>query len=160
MSSFPKNRVIIGAVTVAGGALTAAGPFSLFGVCTSAGHHAHAGAEATELVCHYTANTELGIGIVIALLGVAYLLFANHGTHIGLSFGIALSALLAVLVVNVLIGVHAAPMACAVKTLPALTLINTIIFAVSLGNIIYLLRTRKPPSFNTAAASVQDAVKS
>jgi hypothetical protein len=141
MSALSKNRLLIGLTTVASGALTAAGPFSLFKICSTEGHHAMAtGAESAELVCHYTANAELGIGIVIALLGIAYLLFSNPNTHIGLSFGVGLSSVFSLLAVNVLIGVHSPPMSCAVKTLPALTLISTITIVLILGNIVYLLR--------------------
>ncbi|MDR2606709.1 MAG: DUF4418 family protein [Oscillospiraceae bacterium] len=137
--SISKNRIGIGAVSVISGALTAFGPHTLFKVCSESGHH---GIESTAVsVCHYSAAAELGIGILIALLGIAYILFSSPHTHVGLSLGIGLNALLALLIITVLIGVDPNPMmSCRVRTLPALTLISSLTIAVSIGNLIYLLR--------------------
>ncbi|MDR0819672.1 MAG: DUF4418 family protein [Oscillospiraceae bacterium] len=132
-----KNRAAAAAVSVVSGALVAAGPQSLFKICDQS-HHAHTGGFST---CYYTAQAEIGIGIVLALLGIAYLLFSNPDTHIGLTIGIALGALLAFLAPNALIGMDSDPMmACLTATLPALNIITIATFLFAAGNIIYLTR--------------------
>jgi F0F1-type ATP synthase assembly protein I len=132
-----KNRTFIAAVSLILGVGVAVGPQSLFKICDQT-HGAHMGSYS---VCHYTAQAEIGIGIVLALLGVAYFIFSNPNTHIGLTVGIALSAVLAFLVPNVLIGMDADPMmACRTATLPALNILSVAAILFAAGNLLYLSR--------------------
>ncbi|MDR3310919.1 MAG: DUF4418 family protein [Oscillospiraceae bacterium] len=154
MADIGKNRAIVGAAAVLGGALVAFGPYSLFRICGGASHHtmadgavmegmAHSAETGASMICKYSAAAELGIGIVIALLGIAYLLFSNPYAHLGLSFGIGLSSVLALLVITVLIGVDPKPMTCATTTQPAIILISTLLTAFTLVNVVYLTRKIK-----------------
>lgn len=57
------------------------------------------------MACHYTAQAELGIGVVIALLGIIAL-FCSPKIRTGLNIAVALNALLSLAVPTVLIGVQ------------------------------------------------------
>ena len=61
------------------------------------------------MACHYTAQAELGIGVVIALLGIIAL-FCSPKIRTGLNIAVALNALLSLAVPTVLIGVFVGAM--------------------------------------------------
>jgi hypothetical protein len=54
--------------------------------------------------CHWSAQAEIGIGGLIAALGIALTLFTAPKTRLGLAMGIFLSGILALLIPHVLIG--------------------------------------------------------
>ena len=62
------------------------------------------GQDNMPMACHYTAQAELGIGVVIALLGIIAL-FCSPKIRTGLNIAVALNALLSLAVPTVLIGV-------------------------------------------------------
>ena len=84
------------------------------------------------MACHYTAQAELGIGVVIALLGIIAL-FCSPKIRTGLNIAVALNALLSLAVPTVLIGVcKGAMMHCHMVTLPTLVVLGvlTTVFSV------------------------------
>ena len=68
-----KNRIILGVVVVVFGLLIALGPQFLFKVCPVVGD--------VIMKCHWSAQAEIGVGALIAALGIALIVFANlkHG---------------------------------------------------------------------------------
>jgi hypothetical protein len=129
-----KNRIIVGIATIITGALLAIGPQALFKICDQGHHEGHS-------VCFWTGQAAIGIGIVLALLGLLYLAFSNPGIRAGLSIGIALDLVLILLVANVLIGTcDSAMMRCNTTALPALNVISVLALALAVVNTGYLFR--------------------
>jgi hypothetical protein len=130
-----RNRIIGGLTAAASGALTAIGPQTLFRICDQT-HHMEG-----LSVCFWTARAEIGIGTLIALIGVAYIFFADRHARVGLSLGAAGAALLSLAVANFLIGVDDSPMmACRLATLPALNVVAVITVVLASANTVWLLR--------------------
>ncbi|MDR0905457.1 MAG: DUF4418 family protein [Oscillospiraceae bacterium] len=141
-----KNRIIGGVATVVTGALTAVGPHTIFKICDQGHHEGHS-------VCFWTGQATIGVGIIVALLGVAYLIFASEQTRAGISLSVAATSVLTFLLANVLIGMDdMAMMACRVKTLPALNVISILSFALAIGNTVYLLVKSGKDTKNAHAA--------
>ena len=112
------------------GLLLALGPQFLFKVCDS-----------HTMICHWTAQAEIGIGGIIALLGVAMLIFTDIKIRLGLSIGILLSGIHALLVPHVLIGGCSTPsMACNTTAFPAITVISILLLVGVSFYIIHFLR--------------------
>jgi hypothetical protein len=131
-----KNRILGGVLIILSGALVALGPQFLFTICDQTHHH-----DDVHSICYWTAQAAIGIGIVLGLLGIAYLIFADQKVRSGLSIGIAGSFVLLLLIANVLIGVDAMPdMPCQLATLPALNIISIFGLLGSAANTVYLLR--------------------
>ncbi|MDR1589275.1 MAG: DUF4418 family protein [Oscillospiraceae bacterium] len=130
-----KNRIIAGGSAVVTGALLAVGPRTLFKICDQGHHEGHS-------VCFWTAQATLGIGIVLALIGVAYIFFADARIRAGLSLAAAGDVLFVLLTANVFIGVDPDPMmSCRLQTLPALNLISAAALALAVANTVWLLRS-------------------
>ena len=122
---------IIGIVVAIFGLLLALGPQFLFKVCDSQ----------TIMLCHWTARAEIGIGMIIALLGVAMIIFTDIRIHLGLSIGIFLSGIYALLVPHVFIGGCAMPtMACNTTAFPSITVISILLLA---GILVHLFYSRR-----------------
>ncbi|MDR1978505.1 MAG: DUF4418 family protein [Synergistaceae bacterium] len=138
-----KNRILAGLTAIVSGGLIALGPQYLFKVCEQA-HHGNV----TQ--CFWTARAEIGIGGIVAAIGVAYLLSRDSRVRLGLSVGLTLNALLAFLIPNVLIGVCEHPhMNCRLTTLPALNVIGLGAALLAVADAIYLFRiSRKSISDN------------
>jgi glucose uptake protein GlcU len=131
-----KKRLVFGIPPLVIGLLIAIGPQTLFPVCEVMG----------EMVmhCHWTAQAELGIGLVIALLGLAGIIFSSKDLRLGLSISLFLNGLLALLVPSVLIGVcPGAHMPCHILTLPALSVLSALLVVISVINGIVLFKDRK-----------------
>ncbi len=91
--------------------------------------------------CHWTARAELGIGILIAILGSLLIVFKSKQLQLGLNISIGLNGILAFLIPTVLIGVcESTHMACRTLTLPALSVISGIVTFASIINSVYLLK--------------------
>lgn len=73
-----KKKIISGALIFVFGLLIAIGPFSIFHVCKP---------DQSEMYmkCYWTARAELGIGIVISILGLLSAISASAKTRIGLN---------------------------------------------------------------------------
>ena len=128
-----KNRIIAGTAASALGLLIALGPQFLFKVCPiTAG---------MIMKCHWSAQAEIGVGFLIAVLGLALVFFANPKTRLGLGIGIFLSALLALLIPHSLIGgcpMHS--MACRKIAFPSITVVSVLLLIGSGLYSIYLAR--------------------
>jgi hypothetical protein len=86
-----KNRIISGGAVIIFGMLIALGPQFLFKVCPAEG--------GMYMKCHWSAQADLGVGgPLICGLGIALILFANPKIRLGLTIGIFLSGVLALLI--------------------------------------------------------------
>jgi hypothetical protein len=131
-----KNRIISGGSVIVFGALIAAGPQFLFKVCGLA-------ADGGFMKCHWSAQAEIGVGALIAALGLAYLFFASQKTRLGLTIGVFLAAVLALLVPHVLIGgcaMHTMP--CRKVAFPSITVIAILLLIGAGLNAWYLARKK------------------
>jgi hypothetical protein len=133
-----KIRLILGIIIVVLGVLIAAGPeyIDAFSVCKEI----HSGD-----ACHWTARAEIGIGAVIALLGVLSLLVKSDGIRTGLGISILANGVLVLLIPTVLIPVsNMATMTCRTHALPALTATSVILIILSLAYIYVINRKEEP----------------
>jgi hypothetical protein len=131
-----KNRIISGAGTIALGLLIMLGPQFLFKVCATTGHG--------FLRCHWSAQGEIGVGALIAALGIALLIFVESNVRLGLTIGVGFSSVIALCIPHALIGgCGMASMACRRVAFPALTLIGFILLAGAAANAMYLIREEK-----------------
>ncbi|MDR0601831.1 MAG: DUF4418 family protein [Treponema sp.] len=132
-----KNRIISGGAAIVFGLLIALGPQFLFKVCPVMGD--------TIMKCHWSARAEIGIGgPLIAVLGIGLVFFADPKIRLGLSIGIFLSGVLALLVPHALIGGcvnHTMP--CRKIAFPAITVIGVLLLATTALNALYLARKKK-----------------
>ncbi len=129
-----KNRIVSGIGAILSGLLISLGPQFIFKACEPT-------AEGKWMACHWTVQAELGIGLLIAVLGVLLLVFQSQKIRFGLSVAIVLAGVLAVLFPTVLIGGCAMKtMTCRSVTFPALEAIGVLTIAGFAVNSIYLLR--------------------
>jgi hypothetical protein len=91
-----KKNMIFGSVVMVLGLLVALGPQFLFKVC------AHG--ETGYPHCHWSAQAEIGIGLLIAALGICMIIFTDPKTHLGLLIGIFLAGIIALFIPHALIG--------------------------------------------------------
>jgi hypothetical protein len=125
-----KKSIIIGAVVIALGLLIALGPQFLFKVCT-----AHSGAFP---LCHWTAQAELGMGMLIAALGICLIVFTDPKTQIGLVIGILFASILVFGIPHALIGgCKTSTMACRKVAFPAITVEGIILLVFSIALVVY-----------------------
>ncbi|MDR2343071.1 MAG: DUF4418 family protein [Spirochaetaceae bacterium] len=125
-----KKRIILGGGALVFGLLIALGPQFLFKVCPVVGD--------MLMKCHWSAQAEIGVGALIAALGIASVFFADPKTRLGLTIGIFLSGVLALLIPHVLIGgcpMHS--MACRKITFPSITVIGILLLT---GSAVYAIR--------------------
>jgi hypothetical protein len=130
-----KNRFFSGGAALVFGLLIALGPQFLFKVCPVMGD--------MIMKCHWSAQAEIGVGALIAALGIGLAVFANPKTRLGLSIGIFLSGVLALLIPHGLIGgcaMHS--MACRKIAFPAITVISILLLIGSALNTFYLARKK------------------
>jgi hypothetical protein len=131
-----KNRIISGGGVIVAGLLIALGPQFLFKVCPIMGD--------SIMKCHWSAQAEIGVGGLIAALGAALVIFAAPQIRLGLTIGVFLSGILALLIPHVLIGgclMHS--MACRKITFPAITVISVLLLIGAVLNGLYLARKKK-----------------
>ena len=123
------TKKIISIVIIVLGLLLALGPQFLFKVCDT---------DPTIMRCHWMARAEVGIGGIIALLGIALFIFTDIKIQLGLSIGVLLTGINALLIPHVLIGGCASPsMACNTTAIPTITVISILLLA---GISLYILQ--------------------
>ncbi len=128
-----KNRLFSGIGAVLSGLLISIGPQSIFKPC-------EAKSDGSWMLCHWTAQAEIGVGLLIVVLGVLLLTFPSQQTRLGLSIAVALAGILAILFPAVLIGGCAMKtMLCQSVTFPALQVIGVLTVAGFTVNSVFLL---------------------
>jgi hypothetical protein len=149
-----KRSIIIGTITIILGLLIAFGPQFLFKVCSpvvmateviltdNCGDDGSCGCSGTAFsypLCHWTARTEIGIGLLIAALGICLLVFLDLKTQQGLTIGIFLASIIALSIPHALIGgCSVMTMACRKIAFPILSIICIITLIGSVINLIYI----------------------
>jgi uncharacterized membrane protein YedE/YeeE len=125
-----KKSIIFGSTVIALGFLIAISPQFLFKVCS-----AHSGAFP---LCHWTARAELGMGMLIAALGICLIVFNDPKTQIGLVIGVLFASILVLGIPHALIGgCKASTMACRRVAFPAITVIGIILLVYSIIVVVY-----------------------
>ncbi|MFP1695405.1 DUF4418 family protein [Gardnerella greenwoodii] len=113
-----KNKLFASIPSIILGILIAIAPLTFAKVCqTEGGMH---------MACYYTGRAALGIGVVIAVLGIVAL-FVKENVRIGLSIAVIVNSLLMIAVPTFLIGVCKSPMMhCASVTRPTLIVLSVL----------------------------------
>lgn len=177
-----NNRWISGILFIILGLLIAFGPITIFPVCdihnekqetmdatkekmameeitTNEGqeNNSMSLSMSSPMKCYWTARVELGIGLVIALIGFLILLHSSVAIRLGLTIGAGLNAILALLIPTVLIGVcQSTRMACHSLTLPALIILSSFAIIISKINIILLYQVHKKGKRNNESKTFND----
>jgi hypothetical protein len=119
-----KKSIFPGSVVIVLGLLIALGPRFLFKVCA----HGNDGFPH----CHWSAQAEIGIGLLIAVLGMCMIVFTDPKTQLGLSIGIFMSSIIALSIPHALIGgCGSMAMACRKVGFPAITVESIILLVFS-----------------------------
>lgn len=127
-----KRNFISGGAAVLFGALIALGPQYLFKICT-----VH---EAGAAFCYWVGRAEISMGILIAVLGICMFIFSDVKVQLGLSIGIFLTGIVALLIPqDMFFGVcKDAEMSCNKYTLPSLTVICAVLIIGAIVNMMSL----------------------
>ncbi|MDR1884704.1 MAG: DUF4418 family protein [Synergistaceae bacterium] len=142
------KHVAAGLFFIVFGVLIAVGPKYIFKICEQ--DHGHA------TNCLWTARAELGIGIVIALLGAAYILSREVPLLAGLSLSLVLNGALAFLIPNILMGMCEHPhMDCRLVTLPSLNVISLTATLAAAANTVRLIRKYRGDARGNATAQAE-----
>jgi hypothetical protein len=140
-----KKIITTSSIVVALGLLIALSPQFLFKVCTT-----HGG---TFPLCHWTARAELGMGMLIAALGICFIVFNDPKTQLGLTIGIFLTSIMVIGIPHALIGgCKSNEMACRKVAFPAITIVGIILLVYSI--ILIVLSERKISHNARASVSV------
>jgi len=135
-----KRSIIFGSVVIVLGLLIALGPRFLFKVC------AHG--ENGYPHCHWSAQAELGMGFLIAALGICMIVFTDHKTHLGLLIGIFLTGIIALFIPHALIGgCGMMTMQCRKVAFPAITAESVVLLVFSAVIAVYI-EMKKPSVTN------------
>jgi hypothetical protein len=130
-----KKRLVFGIPFIAIGLLIAFGPLTIFPVCKVMG--------TMIMKCFWTARAEIGIGLIIAVLGILTLVFKSPQLRLGLEIAVFLNGLLALLIPTILIGVcEHGRASCQVLALPSLTVLSNILLLVAIINGLILIKTK------------------
>ena len=129
-----KKSIICGAIITALGLLIAFGPQFLFKVCSTS-----CSCCGDIPTCHWSAQAEIGIGMLITALGLCLIVFNDSKTQLGLMIGIFLSSIIALAIPHALIGgCEMQTMSCHRVAFPAITVIGAILLA---GSALYTVLT-------------------
>jgi xanthine/uracil permease len=119
-----KKSIITGSVIAVLGLLISLGPQFLFKVCSG---------EDTVPKCQWTAQAEIGLGMLIAALGLCLIVFNDEPkTQLGILIGIFFSSIIVLFIPHVLIGgCTMMTMACRRVAFPVITVIAVILLITS-----------------------------
>ncbi|MDR2400367.1 MAG: DUF4418 family protein [Deferribacteraceae bacterium] len=132
-----KNRIVSAVAALISGGLIALGPQYLFRLCGLIPGGA-------IMRCHWSGQAEIGIGALIAVLGIFLIISRNPAYRAAYSVSVALLGVLALLIPNFLIGGCSHPeMACRTTAFPALTVISLLVILFFTGNALYLRYRKK-----------------
>jgi len=135
--------IITGAAAAIAGLLIAFGPHYIFPVDFSC--------NCCDAICIWSAKAELGMGLIIAALGLCMLVFPDPYTQLGLCIGIFLAGLFGLLIPHVIIGgCEMRTMSCHQRAFPALTVICSVVLAGTAFTIWRIAVRRCPNSKLTA----------
>ncbi len=114
-----NKGAIFGLFFLLGGLITALGPVFIFPACEDMGDK--------HMKCFWTMKAEIGVGALIAVLGILIILISSVEIRRGLILAAGISFLNVLLIPDVLIGVCGGNhMQCRTLTLPALNIIGVI----------------------------------
>jgi hypothetical protein len=131
-----KNRAISGIGAIIAGLLISLGPTYIFKVCEPM-------MGGRFMKCHWTAQGEIGVGILIAALGVLLLIFKSGKTRLGLSVAASLTGFLALSLPHSLIGgCESETMPCRAMAFPTLTVLGVLVTVGCGLNAFYIHRSR------------------
>jgi uncharacterized membrane protein len=131
-----KKEIIFGVIVILLGLFIALGPQFLFKVC---GH-----GEESMPHCHWSAQAEIGMGLLIVALGACMLVFIDPKTHLGLIIGVFMASLIALAIPHFLIGgCGMMSMQCRKIAFPALT-VESIVLLLFSAVMITLNAIQKP----------------
>ncbi|MBR5975509.1 MAG: DUF4418 family protein [Clostridiales bacterium] len=129
-----KNRIIFAAIFVLLGLLVILAPTVLFPVCESE----------MKMACFFTKKAEIGVGLLIAAIGVVSVFLKNKDIRIGLSIAQVLNAALVLALPLKLTGLcKKSDMACRVKTLPALIVLSVLLAVAAAAEIFILAKSEQ-----------------
>jgi CHASE2 domain-containing sensor protein len=132
-----KRSIIISSGVTVLGLLIALGPQFLFKVCSQHGSYT---------LCHWTAQAELGMGMIIAALGFCLIVFNDPKTQIGITIGILLVSIMVIgLPYALLGGCTDSAMPCKRVAFPALAVEGAILLVYSIIVLVYN-EMKKTPS--------------
>ena len=127
-----KNRILFAAAFILLGLLVILAPTVLFPVCESD----------MKMACFFTKKAEIGVGLVIAALGVIYFFLKNKDIRLGISIAQFLNAGLVLAFPAKLTGLcKMSDMACRVKTYPALIVLSVLLVLTAAANIVFLIKS-------------------
>lgn len=158
-----KNQIIVGIAVLIQGILLSTGTQTIFPVCgirnnakngpqnmSMNGKNSHTEngdmqmSSGAKMKCYWTGRAEIGVGALIAVIGLFLLIFRKKQARLGLSLTLAPAGLLAILIPDVLIGVcEGANMTCRTLALPAINIIGAAVIVIACVNIFRLLKTGK-----------------
>jgi len=126
-----KKIIFSGTVVIVLGLFIALGPQFLFKICA----HGQGGFP----LCHWSGRAEIGIGILIASLGICLIVFPDSKTQLGLFFGLFFAGITALFIPHTLIGGCVAEnMSCRRVAFPALTVESILLIAFSMVMVILI----------------------
>jgi len=132
-----KKSIIIGSIVIALGLLIALGPQFLFKVC----EHGEDGYPH----CHWSAQAEIGLGLLIAALGACMIVFTDSKINLGLLISTFLASIIALAVPNFLVGgCGMMTMKCRKVAFPALT-VESVVLLIFSAIIVTIYIIQKPP---------------
>lgn len=128
-----RKKYVFSLLFIIVGFLIAIGPRTIFYVCDSS--------EDMIMRCYYTAQTELALGIEIAIFGVILAIQKSRAAQAATSISLALSGIITLLVPNVLIGVcDGIHMHCHAVAKPALSLLGVAVIIAAIISFVLLYR--------------------